>query len=258
MICARIDVPVRVTSVGAHARRPLDDDVDAAADLRHLADHADGADLAQIVRARIVLVVVLQQQQHQPVRAQRAVDRLDRHRAVDGERLQRQRERDGAPQRKDGKFGRKLRSGLGHRGLKAQCVRASARGSRVSPQPKAGAQGREPSCSSLSVYASRVDERQFFTEKPEQRPARFQCPRCRRTNDYIDPLDAPHEEGAGPVGRRRARPRHVRQVEGPPVRVDDDVVCKTCGKRFEIPSHRALIFLEELEGLPQDVDEEEE
>ena len=42
------------------------------------------------------------------------------------------------------------------------------------------------------------------------------------------------------------------------VRVDDDVTCKTCGKRFEIPSHRALVFLEELEGLPQDVEEEEE
>jgi hypothetical protein len=36
------------------------------------------------------------------------------------------------------------------------------------------------------------------------------------------------------------------------VRIDDDVTCKTCGKRFEIPSHRALIFLEELEGLPKD------
>ena len=40
------------------------------------------------------------------------------------------------------------------------------------------------------------------------------------------------------------------------VRIDDDVTCKTCGKRFEIPSHRALIFLEELEGLPQDDDDE--
>jgi hypothetical protein len=36
------------------------------------------------------------------------------------------------------------------------------------------------------------------------------------------------------------------------VRIDDDVTCKTCGKRFEIPSHRALVFLEELEGLPKD------
>jgi hypothetical protein len=41
------------------------------------------------------------------------------------------------------------------------------------------------------------------------------------------------------------------------IRIDDDVTCKTCGKRFEIPSHRALVFLEELEGLPADVEEEE-
>jgi hypothetical protein len=36
------------------------------------------------------------------------------------------------------------------------------------------------------------------------------------------------------------------------IRVDDDVTCKTCGKRFEIPSQRGLILLEELEGLPKD------
>lgn len=41
------------------------------------------------------------------------------------------------------------------------------------------------------------------------------------------------------------------------VRVDDDVTCKTCGRRFEIPSHRGLIFLEELEGLPKDEEAEE-
>ena len=39
------------------------------------------------------------------------------------------------------------------------------------------------------------------------------------------------------------------------IRIDDDVTCKACGKRFEIPSHRALVFLEELEGLPRDVEE---
>ena len=36
------------------------------------------------------------------------------------------------------------------------------------------------------------------------------------------------------------------------IRVDDEVTCKMCGKRFEIPSHQALIFLEQLEGLPKD------
>lgn len=42
------------------------------------------------------------------------------------------------------------------------------------------------------------------------------------------------------------------------VRVDDMVVCKSCGKRFDVPSHRNIVFLEELEGLPKDVEEEEE
>ena len=29
-----------------------------------------------------------------------------------------------------------------------------------------------------------MDERAFFTERPEQRVARYSCPKCRRTNDY--------------------------------------------------------------------------
>jgi phage FluMu protein Com len=65
-----------------------------------------------------------------------------------------------------------------------------------------------------------VDERQFFTEKPEQRPARFQCPRCRRTNDYsIRWL------------------RRTKKTQIPPGANERD---------------RALVFLEELEGLPQE------
>ena len=29
-----------------------------------------------------------------------------------------------------------------------------------------------------------LDERAFFTEKPETRPGSYQCPKCRRTNEY--------------------------------------------------------------------------
>ena len=28
------------------------------------------------------------------------------------------------------------------------------------------------------------DERAFFSEKPETRPAKYPCPRCKRTNEY--------------------------------------------------------------------------
>jgi hypothetical protein len=41
------------------------------------------------------------------------------------------------------------------------------------------------------------------------------------------------------------------------IRVDDEVVCKTCGKKFEIPSLHSLLFVDQLEGLPKDVEEDD-
>ncbi|HWW88801.1 MAG TPA: hypothetical protein VNZ26_34650 [Vicinamibacterales bacterium] len=34
------------------------------------------------------------------------------------------------------------------------------------------------------------------------------------------------------------------------LRLDDEVTCKTCGKKFEIPSHHSLMFVDQLAGLP--------
>ena len=102
------------------------------------------------------------------------------------------------------------------------------------------------------MYARYVDERQFFTEKPEQRPARLQCPRCRRTSDYtIRWLRRTKKAQIPPGADERDRVLYTK-VKDYLIRVDDDVTCKVCGKRFEFPSHRNLIFLEELEGLPQE------
>lgn len=107
-------------------------------------------------------------------------------------------------------------------------------------------------------YARVVDERQFFTEKPEQRPARFQCPRCRRTNDYSIRWLRRTKKSQIPSGANERDRAIFGKSKDHLIRVDDDVTCRSCGKRFEIPSHRALVFLEELEGLPQDVEDEEE
>jgi hypothetical protein len=103
-----------------------------------------------------------------------------------------------------------------------------------------------------------VDERQFFTEKPEQRPARFQCPRCRRTGDYSVRWLRRTRKPQVPKGADERDRALFAKVKDHLIRVDDDLVCKTCGKRFEIPSHRALVFLEELEGLPKDVEDDDE
>jgi hypothetical protein len=102
-----------------------------------------------------------------------------------------------------------------------------------------------------------VDERQFFTEKPEQRPARLQCPRCRRTSDYTIRWMRRTKKAQIPPGADERDRALFAKVKDHLVRVDDDVTCKVCGKRFEFPSHRGLIFLEELEGLPKDEEEEE-
>ena len=42
------------------------------------------------------------------------------------------------------------------------------------------------------------------------------------------------------------------------LRLDDEVTCKTCGKKFEIPSQHSMFFVDQLAGLPNDEDLERE
>ena len=41
-------------------------------------------------------------------------------------------------------------------------------------------------------------------------------------------------------------------------RVDDEVTCKACGRRFEIPSQHSLMFVDQLAGLPNEEELERE
>ena len=40
------------------------------------------------------------------------------------------------------------------------------------------------------------------------------------------------------------------------LRLDDEVTCKSCGKKFEVPSLHSLLFTDQLDGLPKDEDAE--
>jgi uncharacterized protein YbaR (Trm112 family) len=101
-----------------------------------------------------------------------------------------------------------------------------------------------------------MDERHFFTEKVEQRPAHLQCPRCRRTNDYSLRWMRRTRKAQIPPGADERDRAIFSKVKDHLIRVEDEVTCKTCGKRFEIPSHQSMVFLEQLEGLPkEDYDE---
>ncbi len=97
-----------------------------------------------------------------------------------------------------------------------------------------------------------MDERAFFTEKPETRPARYSCPRCRRTNEYsVRWVRRAKKDRLPPGADERDRARFAK-LRDHLLRLDDELTCKTCGKKFEIPSLHSLLFLDQLEGLPKD------
>ena len=58
-------------------------------------------------------------------------------------------------------------------------------------------------------------------------------------------LDAADEERPPAARRRRSRSRAYAKLRDYLIRMDDDVTCKTCQKRFEIPSHQSMVFLDE-------------
>lgn len=103
-----------------------------------------------------------------------------------------------------------------------------------------------------------LDERAFFTERPETRSTRLTCPRCRRSADYSLRWVRRTRKDRPPQGadeRDRARFAKLRDHL---IRVDDEVTCRACARRFEIPSMHSLLFLDQLEGLPQVDDEEDD
>lgn len=102
-----------------------------------------------------------------------------------------------------------------------------------------------------------LDERAFFTERPEQRGGRYTCPRCRRVNDYQLRWVRRTKKDRPPANADAADKAKFAKLRDHLIRVDDELTCKTCGKRFEIPSMHSLVFVDQIEGLPR-VDDEDE
>jgi hypothetical protein len=103
-----------------------------------------------------------------------------------------------------------------------------------------------------------LDERAFFNEKPETRQARYQCPKCRRTNEYSIRWVRRSKKDRPPAGADEADKARFAKLRDYLLRLDEDVTCKTCGKKFEIPSQHSLMFVDQLAGLPNDDELERE
>jgi DNA-directed RNA polymerase subunit RPC12/RpoP len=100
-----------------------------------------------------------------------------------------------------------------------------------------------------------LDERAFFSDRNETRPARYSCPRCNRTNEYAVRWVRRVKKDRLPPGADERDRAKFAKLRDHLIRVDDELVCRTCGKKFEIPSLHSLLFLDQLEGLPKDEDE---
>lgn len=103
-----------------------------------------------------------------------------------------------------------------------------------------------------------LDERAFFFDKNENRNERLSCPRCRRTNEYsVRWVRRTKKDRLPPGADERDRAKFAK-LRDHLIRVDDEVVCKACSRKFEIPSMHSLLFVDQLEGLPRDVEDEED
>lgn len=103
-----------------------------------------------------------------------------------------------------------------------------------------------------------LDERALFTEKPEMRTGRYQCPKCRRASDYSVRWVRRSKRDRLPPGADDADRAKFAKLRDYLLRLDEDVVCKSCGKKFEIPSQHSLVFVDQLAGLPDDEELERE
>jgi hypothetical protein len=95
-----------------------------------------------------------------------------------------------------------------------------------------------------------LDERAFFTDKSEIRPGKYACPKCRRTNEYSVRWVRRMKKDRLPPGADEQDRAKFAKLRDYLLRLDDEVTCKTCGKKFEIPSQQSLVFVDQFAGLP--------
>ena len=88
-----------------------------------------------------------------------------------------------------------------------------------------------------------LQERDFFNEKPETKPASFTCPKCRHRDDYPVRWITRTKKDRIPSGaddRDRALFSKLRDYM---IRVDDTIVCRRCQRKFDIPSQQSIAYI---------------
>jgi uncharacterized protein YbaR (Trm112 family) len=88
-----------------------------------------------------------------------------------------------------------------------------------------------------------LHERDFFNERPETKPATFTCPQCRHRDEYqVRWIRRTKKERIPPGADERDRTMFGK-LRDYLIRVDDNIVCTRCRRKFDVPSHQSMVFL---------------
>ncbi len=90
-----------------------------------------------------------------------------------------------------------------------------------------------------------MDERDFFHEKDELKPATLYCPFCRLSHEYDIRWRKRTKKDSLPSHANQEDRMRFAKAKSYLVRIDDAVSCKNqrCRRRFEITSLQTVAFL---------------
>ncbi len=88
-----------------------------------------------------------------------------------------------------------------------------------------------------------MNERDFFNEKQEVKLASFSCPHCRERAEYEVRWIRRTKKQLPPRGAGEQDRMRFQKSRDYMVRVDDVLACRSCRKRFDIPSSQSVVFI---------------
>lgn len=88
-----------------------------------------------------------------------------------------------------------------------------------------------------------MEERDFYTEKDELKPANLNCPFCRQSDSYEVRWRRRTKKASLPSHASQEDRMKFAKARSYLVRIDDTLNCKRCRRRFEITSLQTVAFL---------------
>ncbi len=89
-----------------------------------------------------------------------------------------------------------------------------------------------------------MNEQDFFNEKQEIKKATYSCPNCRERGEYDVRWLRRTKKNGPPRGANEQDRMRFQKSRDYMVRVDDMLACKSCRRRFDIPSSQSVVFIE--------------